>query len=119
MCFHSRWQFAPGTQIGVNLCYPDAGGDCKKAALEGIVVDCQPSEAPQKAENRPPSEERQAAPHKCYRVTVLFLDLSEPLRGVIRDFSCLTGVVREPAPESPSVGASLPPLTFRGPGQRW
>jgi hypothetical protein len=110
MCFHSRWQFAPGTQIGVNLCYSDVNGECKKAALEGIIVDCHRAE-----QCTPPAECDRATPG-CYRVTVLFLDLPESLLGTIRDVSSLLGEVRPPPVEEP--GKTLPALFIR-PRQAW
>jgi len=95
MCFHSHWQFSPGTQVGVDVCYADASGEFKRARLEGIIVDCQPA------------ADCQSAALKCYRATVLFLELPEAVLGTIRDVSSLLGAVRTPTEAEETLAAFI------------
>jgi hypothetical protein len=66
MRFSSHWQFALGTQWAVSFSYPDSSGETQRVNTEGIIVDCQQITC------------------KCYTTTMLFLDLPESLRKVVR-----------------------------------
>lgn len=66
MRFSSRWQFSLGTQLAIAFSYLDARGVAHRVTTEGIIVDC----------------EKIAC--KCHMSTLLFLDLPEPLRVIIR-----------------------------------
>jgi hypothetical protein len=67
MHFKTRWQFALGTQLAVSFSYRDADGKMQRESTEGIIVDC----------------ERITC--SCHRTTLLFLELPDSLRAVIRD----------------------------------
>ena len=76
MCFDSRWQFSPGTHVGIAVSFTDLQGDLQHVRAEAFVVDCAP-----------------AGPG-CHQVTLLFLELEDQARPAIRDLSCLMGAQR-------------------------
>lgn len=69
MRFTSHWQFSLGAQLAVSFTYQDDAGDTRRVTTEGIIVDCA----------------RIAC--KCYHSTLLFLELPDSLREVIRSAS--------------------------------
>ncbi len=109
MCFYTRWQFAPGTEIGVSVCYADGNGECKRVGLEGIVVDCLP--APAEACKSADSSDSRPASLGCYQVTVLFVDLPEASLGTLRDVSSMLRAVRH-SPAAPPANP-LPAFVVR------
>ena len=66
MRFSSRWQFSIGTQLSVAFSCQDTDGKIQRAATEGIIVDCEKVGC------------------KCYTTTLLFLELEEPLRTMLK-----------------------------------
>jgi hypothetical protein len=63
ICFNSRCRFSLGTQLSVTLSFfQTSAGNPGRSCTEGIVVGCEEIAA------------------RCYRVTLLFLELSEDLR---------------------------------------
>ena len=66
MRFTSHWQFALGTQLAVSFTYANSAGPVQRITIEGIIVDCAQTSC------------------KCYNSTLLFLDLPEHLREVVR-----------------------------------
>ena len=69
MRFNTRWQFSLGAQLAVSFAYQDCRGDTHRITTEGIIVDC----------------EQVAC--KCYTTTLLFLELPDSLREVVRSTS--------------------------------
>src|SRR5207302_1623458 len=63
MCFHSRCRFPLGTELAVVFCSRTEDQNSRRVRTEGIVVGC---------------EELCA---RCYRITLMFLDLPEDLRA--------------------------------------
>jgi|GEM_PF-1803227 len=84
MCFNSRWQFSLGTQLAVAFSHCDPDGKTRKITTEGIIVDCQQVAC------------------KCYKTTLLFLELPESLRAV------LPGAASSPQPKAVACGQALP-----------
>jgi len=66
MRFNSHWQFSLGTQLAVSFTYADDRGQTQRVTTEGIIVDCEQIAC------------------KCYTTTMLFLELPESLREVVR-----------------------------------
>jgi hypothetical protein len=66
MCFKSRWQFEPGTQLAVVLSCTGDGGECNRMDAEATVAACEPAGV------------------GCYRVTALFVDLPDDQRAEMR-----------------------------------
>lgn len=85
MKFSSRWQFSLGTQLAVAFSYPDKDGKMQRATTEGIIVDCQHIAC------------------KCYETTLLFTELPEPLREVIRHSAAGIGASIAPRSEMVSI----------------
>lgn len=70
MCFQTRWQFEVGTEFRVSFSYTTGReGGSRRICAEGMIVDCEPT-----------------CP-RCYKVTLLFVNLSDDLRAAIRDVS--------------------------------
>jgi hypothetical protein len=69
MRFNSHWQFSLGTQLAVAFAYQDSKGETRRVTTEGIIVDCEQITC------------------KCYVTTLLFLELPESLRAVVRSAS--------------------------------
>ena len=69
MDFKSRWQFDLGAELAVALTYHDAHGVLQRANLHGTIVGC---------------EKRCTG---CFQVTLLFVDLPEPLLPVVEEIS--------------------------------
>lgn len=69
MRFESRWQFPIGAQISVSLQRLDPQLGQNRVTIEGIVVWCEPREG------------------KRYESTLLFLELPDELKPVLREFS--------------------------------
>jgi len=69
MRFNSRWQFSLGTQLAVAFSFQDGEGKTQRVTTEGIIVDCEQIAC------------------KCHLSTLLFLELPEPLRAVVRSAS--------------------------------
>jgi hypothetical protein len=69
MRFTSHWQFDLGAQLAVSFTYTDEDGTACRVTTEGIIVDCAQVSC------------------KCYSSTLLFLDLPDTLREVVRDSS--------------------------------
>lgn len=67
MRFNSHWQFSLGTQLAVSFAYQDDEGETRRVTTEGIIVDCEQIAC------------------KCYTSTLLFLELPESLREVVRN----------------------------------
>ena len=67
MRFNSHWQFSLGTQLAVSFAYQDDKGESRRVTTEGIIVDCAQITC------------------KCFHSTLLFLDLPESLREVVRN----------------------------------
>lgn len=66
MRFYSHWQFSLGTQLAVAFSRRDADGKIQRLSARGIIVDCEQTAS------------------RCHRTTLLFLELPDPLRTVIR-----------------------------------
>lgn len=67
LCFHSRLEFTPGTQLSVCLSFArNEEAAAASARAEGIVVECE-----------------KTGP-RCFRVTLLFLDVAEETRRELR-----------------------------------
>lgn len=69
MRFQTRWQFEEGTVFRVAFSSFEGRGNARCISAEGLVVDCEP-----------------ICP-RCYKVTMLFLNVSDELRAAIRDVS--------------------------------
>jgi outer membrane receptor for Fe3+-dicitrate len=67
MRFNSHWQFSLGTQLAVSFAYQDDSGGTRRVTTEGIIVDCEQIAC------------------KCYYSTLLFLELPESLREVVKN----------------------------------
>lgn len=80
MRFSSRWQFSLGTQLSVAFSFQDSEGKIQRASTEGTIVDCEQIAC------------------KCYMTTLLFLELAEPLRGMLHEAapSLIASVGEEP-----------------------
>ena len=71
----TRWYFDPGAELSVNFQWTDAAGNHPPKLLktQGIVADCE-----------------RCAQGKGYRVTVVFLEVTDDIRTAIEE---LTGVL--------------------------
>jgi hypothetical protein len=69
MRFQSRWHFEIGTQLAVSLAHMHPRLGLCRMTLEGIVVWCEPRGG------------------KCFESTLLFLELPDELRPILREFS--------------------------------
>jgi len=91
MRFNARWQFSVGTQLAVSFSFQDASGKISKVTTEGIIVDCD------------------LIACKCYQTTLLFIELPEELRAVVKNANPLidASVPNEPLPRTIRHKASL------------
>jgi hypothetical protein len=69
ICFKSRWQFVPGTQLAMVLSCPAADGRTGRVDAEVTVASCEP------------------AGERCYEVIALFVDVPDDLQQAIRNVS--------------------------------
>lgn len=89
MCFQSRWQFEPGTQLAIVLSFNKPDGSKERLDAEATVASCQ-----------------RAGP-RCYDVVALFVDLPEARREAIRTF----GSQLEQRPRAPRVTEEVAPVS--------